>query len=113
VGGALNHLGVEVESTADVHSATSRLSSEGLETQIEDETTCCYAQSEKSWIDDPAGIAWETFFTTGESTHYGTSREEGARIAHAKACCGSAEADKPAAETSCCSAAAEASCCPG
>ena len=33
-----------------------------------DRRTCCYAKSEKSWIDDPAGIAWETFYTTGEST---------------------------------------------
>jgi hypothetical protein len=68
----------------------------------EGQATCCYAKSEKSWIDDPAGISWETFFTTGESTHYGDSVEKGARIAHAKACCG-AEA-KPAAKTpvACC-----------
>ena len=31
------------------------------------QTACCYARSEKSWIDDPAGIAWEAFFTTGET----------------------------------------------
>ncbi|HKD92863.1 MAG TPA: hypothetical protein VKB56_13210, partial [Terriglobales bacterium] len=52
--------------------------------------TCCYAKSEKSWIDDPAGIAWETFHTTGESTVYGDgSGENQARIAHEKqsACC--------------------------
>ena len=36
------------------------------------ETTCCYAQSEKSWIDDPQGIQWETFLTTGDSTEYGS-----------------------------------------
>ena len=35
------------------------------------QTACCYAKSEKSWIDDPAGISWETFLTTGESTVYG------------------------------------------
>jgi hypothetical protein len=48
------------------------------------ETTCCYAKSEKSWIDDPAGIAWETFFTTGESTNYGDSFDRDARIAHVR-----------------------------
>jgi hypothetical protein len=53
------------------------------------QTTCCYAKSEKSWIDDPAGIAWETFLTTGESTNYGDgSGEREARIAHTKSCCG-------------------------
>ena len=44
----------------------------------------------KSWIDDPAGIAWETFLTTGESTTYGDGTgERDARVAHEKqsACC--------------------------
>ena len=42
----------------------------------------------KSWIDDPAGIAWETFFTTGESTEYGDGTgEREARIAQQKVCC--------------------------
>ena len=41
-----------------------------------------YAKSEKSWIDDPAGISWETFFTTGESTDYGVSVENDPRVAH-------------------------------
>ena len=46
------------------------------------QTSCC------SWIDDPAGIAWETFLTIGESTNYGDgSGENDARVAHAKACC--------------------------
>ncbi|HEX3442840.1 MAG TPA: ArsI/CadI family heavy metal resistance metalloenzyme [Pseudolabrys sp.] len=109
----LDHLGIQVESEGELQEVYARLHEAGGNILEEGKTSCCYAQSEKSWIDDPAGIAWETFFTTGASTHYGTSREEGARIAHAKACCGSAEADKPAAETSCCSAAAEASCCTG
>jgi hypothetical protein len=34
-------------------------------------TTCCYSQGEKSWIDDPQGVQWETFLATGESTVYG------------------------------------------
>ena len=71
------------------------------------ETTCCYAKSEKSWIDDPAGIAWETFHTTGESTDYGDGTgENGARVAHAKpveqqsACCAPQAAPKPS--SACC-----------
>jgi hypothetical protein len=43
------------------------------------QTACCYARSEKSWIDDPAGIAWETFLTTGESTDYGDGTGERVR----------------------------------
>jgi hypothetical protein len=52
------------------------------------ETSCWYAKSEKSWIDDPAGIAWETFHTTGEMTDYGDgSGQRLARLAHEKSCC--------------------------
>ena len=47
-------------------------------------TTCCYAKSEKSWIEDPQGIQWETFLTTGESTTYGTAP---VRLNHGKPCC--------------------------
>ena len=47
------------------------------------QTTCCYAKSEKSWIDDPAGISWETFLTTGESTDMATAAASATpRIAH-------------------------------
>jgi predicted enzyme related to lactoylglutathione lyase len=98
----LDHLGIQVESEGELQEVYARLHEAGGNILEEGETTCCYAKSEKSWIEDPAGISWETFFTTGESTHYGTDLEKGARIAHAKACCGPAAADKSAAETSCC-----------
>jgi hypothetical protein len=68
------------------------------------ETACCYAKSEKSWIDDPAGIAWETFLTTGESITYGDGTgENNARIAHGKqgACC-APQAVPTKAASACC-----------
>src|SRR5205085_9301794 len=72
------------------------------------QTTCCYATSEKSWIDDPAGISWEKFFTTGESTDYGVSVENDPRVAHAKACC-TPQATLAAQEPSaCCTTSASA-----
>lgn len=49
-------------------------------------TTCCYAQSEKSWIADPQGIQWETFLTTGQSTTYGGEATQTERVE--KSCCG-------------------------
>jgi hypothetical protein len=65
------------------------------------ETACCYAKSEKSWIDDPAGIAWETFLTTGESINYGDGTgENNARIAHEKQ--GDACSVPQAAAAACC-----------
>lgn len=83
----LDHLGIQVESEAELQDVYSCLRDAGQSVNEQGKTTCCYAKSEKSWIDDPAGISWEAFFTTGESTNYGISFNKGARIAHAKACC--------------------------
>src|SRR5947199_9845927 len=84
----LDHLGIQVESKDELSDVYARLRRAGGTIIEQGRTTCCYATSEKSWIDDPAGISWETFFTTGESTHYGDGTgEREARIAHAKVCC--------------------------
>jgi len=86
----LDHLGIQVENTDELHEVYARLHEAGGNILEQGETTCCYAESEKSWIDDPAGIAWEAFHTTGESTVYGDGTVENrARIARQKegACC--------------------------
>jgi len=61
VAGALNHLGVEVESTDEVAAATTRLSTEGLATKVQEGTTCCYAVQDKVWVHDPDGAPWEVY----------------------------------------------------
>ncbi|WP_024511126.1 ArsI/CadI family heavy metal resistance metalloenzyme [Bradyrhizobium sp. ARR65] len=99
----LDHLGIQVESTQELHEVYARLREAGGDIIEQGQTTCCYAKSEKAWIDDPAGIAWETFRTTGESTVYGDgSGENSARIAHEKqgACC--APQGAPKAASACC-----------
>ena len=59
--GTMNHLGVEVESTDAVTQATQRLSNEGLETKLEEETTCCFAVQDKVWVNGPDGEPWEVY----------------------------------------------------
>lgn len=61
VPGSLNHLGVEVETTAQVADAQRRLAAEGLATATEDEVSCCYAVQDKVWVDDPNGAPWEIY----------------------------------------------------
>ncbi|WP_239377397.1 MULTISPECIES: ArsI/CadI family heavy metal resistance metalloenzyme [unclassified Frankia] len=61
VAGALNHLGVEVESTGEVTAAAARLAGLGLATATEEATTCCYAVQDKVWVDDPDGAPWEVY----------------------------------------------------
>lgn len=69
----VRHLGFQVESTEELTEVYDRLKAAGGPVLEEGQTTCCYAQSEKSWIADPDGVQWETFHTTGESTTYGTN----------------------------------------
>jgi predicted enzyme related to lactoylglutathione lyase len=84
----LDHLGIQVENKSELHEVYGRLHKAGGNIVEQGQTCCCYAKSEKSWIDDPAGIAWETFLTTGESIDYGDgSGERVPRVAHEKSCC--------------------------
>jgi catechol 2,3-dioxygenase-like lactoylglutathione lyase family enzyme len=84
----LDHLGIQVENKTELHEVYARLRKAGGRIIEQGETACCYAKSEKSWIDDPAGIAWETFHTTGENIEYGDGTGENeARVARATACC--------------------------
>jgi catechol 2,3-dioxygenase-like lactoylglutathione lyase family enzyme len=73
-GGAMGvrHLGIQVEDRTALGEVYGRLKWADGPVIEEAATTCCYAQSEKSWIEDPQGVEWETFLTTGESTVYGT-----------------------------------------
>jgi predicted enzyme related to lactoylglutathione lyase len=97
----LDHLGIQVESQDELQEVYARLRTAGGAVVEQGQTACCYAKSEKSWIDDPAGIAWEAFFTTGESTHYGDGTgERGARIALEKACC-APQVDAPSPSACC------------
>jgi hypothetical protein len=100
----LDHLGIQVEDKTELHEVYARLKAAGGTVTEQGETACCYAKSEKSWIDDPAGISWETFHTTGENISYGDgSGENEARVAHAKACC-VPQAAKPEPASACCKA---------
>ena len=60
-GGTLNHLGVEVATPDEVTSAIRRLSATGLETEIEMETTCCYAVQDKVRVHGPDSEPWEVY----------------------------------------------------
>jgi catechol 2,3-dioxygenase-like lactoylglutathione lyase family enzyme len=59
--GALNHLGVEVESSDEVEASASRLREAGLAAFDERDTTCCYALQDKVWVHDPADVPWEIY----------------------------------------------------
>lgn len=86
----LDHLGIQVEDSVELGDVYARLREAGGTVVEQGQTECCYAKSEKAWIEDPSGISWETFLTTGESITYGDgSGQRAARLAHGQqaACC--------------------------
>jgi catechol 2,3-dioxygenase-like lactoylglutathione lyase family enzyme len=74
-GGSINHLGVEVESSEKVHNEIARLSSEGLFTEEQIGTTCCFATQDKVWVGAPDGEQWEVYTVLADSETFGTSRD--------------------------------------
>lgn len=80
----IRHLGIQVEDRAELAEVFSRVEHTRSPVLNEGRTTCCYARSEKNWVEDPQGVQWETFLTTGESTVYGGEAIEGVS---GKPCC--------------------------
>lgn len=106
----IEHLGIQVADRAELDEVHARLERAGRPILEEGSTTCCYARSEKSWIEDPQGVKWETFLTTGESTVYGHDRPQ------SEAACCAPVITPTAVSRSCCESKPEAttpekSCC--
>jgi catechol 2,3-dioxygenase-like lactoylglutathione lyase family enzyme len=66
--GALNHLGVEVATPQEVQETIGRLSGEGLETEVQESTTCCFAVQDKVWANDPDGVPWEYYTVLADAS---------------------------------------------
>ncbi|UWE13224.1 ArsI/CadI family heavy metal resistance metalloenzyme [Actinacidiphila bryophytorum] len=94
----MDHLGVEVETTEEVHTATGRLSQAGLPTDVENDTTCCYALQDKVWVHGPGREPWEVYVVKADADTLAKQATS--------TCCGStASSDKAEAATpssSCC-----------
>lgn len=81
----IDHLGFQVDSDAELKSMRQNLIAAQAPILEENEKACCYARSDKYWITDPQGIAWETFHTLGSVPLYGESRP--AKREASAACC--------------------------
>lgn len=106
-GGTINHLGVEVESSEKVHAEIARLSGEGLFTQEEINSTCCFATQDKVLVTGPAKEKWEVYTVLADSETFGTSPkllEQNATedAEQGSVCCGGNAADQAEARTACC-----------
>ncbi|WP_416958167.1 ArsI/CadI family heavy metal resistance metalloenzyme [Streptomyces sp. Agncl-13] len=95
----MDHLGVEVESTEAVHTATARLGEAGLTTAEENDTSCCYALQDKVWVHGPGQEPWEVYVVKADADSL--AKQQGSTC-----CADSAEADtsskEPAVAGGCC-----------
>ncbi|WP_330290368.1 ArsI/CadI family heavy metal resistance metalloenzyme [Streptomyces sp. NBC_00576] len=87
----MDHLGVEVETTEAVHTATTRLSEAGLTTDVENDTTCCYAVQDKVWVHGPGQEPWEVYVVKADADSL--AKQQGSTC-----CAGAAESDTDAKE---------------
>ena len=81
----LDHIGIQVESEAELDEIRQRLDAADLAMLTETGTTCCYAKSDKHWVQDPSGIAWETYHTLDSAPTFNGSTEGAG--ASGTACC--------------------------
>ncbi|HYS12395.1 MAG TPA: ArsI/CadI family heavy metal resistance metalloenzyme [Burkholderiaceae bacterium] len=100
----INHLGLQTDSDAELDSLNEQLQRADVQTAAERDVTCCYARSNKYWVKDPAGVAWETFHSLGAAPIYGESSEAlEAQTACGGAACGtSAQSGAEAKAAACC-----------
>jgi hypothetical protein len=98
----LNHLGIQVESDYELRDMQSRLESLQPDIAKEEDVPCCYAKSDKYWINDPAGIAWETFHTLGTIPIYGNGKAANEPTRAQSACCTPLAMDAKQADALCC-----------
>lgn len=97
----LNHLGIQVGSTAEVDAAAQRLKDAGLATWDERDTDCCYALQDKVWVQDPDGNGWEIFVVKVADTgaEAPTPKQASGVVA---ACCGVSAGTDASGEGACC-----------
>ncbi len=114
--GALSHLGIQVASTADVHTTRQRWIESGLVARDEMQTSCCYALQDKTWVRDPDGNEWEVFVVLKDNLQETAACECGDKVSEEKVlssadltnanCCAPPTVgithDSKSAEASCC-----------
>lgn len=83
----VRHLGIQAENEQELKQIYSNIDKAEGNVDEEGHTVCCYAKSEKSWIDDPQGVKWEAFHTYGEGNVLSSINKEGEEACCEPTCC--------------------------
>ena len=98
----IDHLGIQVEEDTELAEVRDRLKANDVTLADEGETVCCYAPSEKSWVQDPAGVAWETYRTMEDVQLFSGQAESTDRACCTPATMGQANCCEPSDQTAGC-----------
>ena len=71
----VDHLGIQVEENKELTEITERLKNAEMGVFDEGTTTCCYAESNKAWVKDPSGLAWEAYQNMADADVYSEKSE--------------------------------------
>ena len=83
----IDHLGLQTDTEEELAEMKARAEAADMTLLDQGATTCCYARSDKHWITDPQGIAWEHFHTLGDIPVFSEAAPAAAETAQAPACC--------------------------
>ena len=83
----VDHLGIQTDSAEELVELKARAEAADMALLDEGQTSCCYARSEKHWVTDPQGIAWEHFHTLGSVPLFNEAPASDAPAAAVAACC--------------------------
>ena len=83
----VDHLGFQVDTAEELAELKARAGAADMEMQDEGETTCCYARSDKYWVTDPQGVAWEHYHTLDNIPVFSEAKPAAGQ---ASACCATA-----------------------
>ena len=114
----LNHLGFQADSNEELEEIHARLQNADTAITAEEGANCCYAKSDKYWVQDPSGIAWESFHSLDTIPFFGDQSPQDAAVAataekNASSGCGPTCCPTPAAKASVLPAVAVKGCCNG
>lgn len=103
----LNHIGIQVENAEELAEMNARLQNLPAPVIAEEQTACCYAQSDKYWVTDPSGLVWETFHTLDTIPVFGQEPAPSGKAA----CCVPAPLAEKSTQSACCVPKAGGGCC--
>ncbi len=94
----VDHVGIQVESAEELSEITERLKKADLGVFDEGETTCCYAESNKAWVQDPSGLAWEAYQTMNDAEVFSAEKP----VEEENTCCVPETESDDESKSSCC-----------